>query len=293
MALALLLKGLAEHGGFAVAGLAHFNHRLRPTAERDEAFCRALAARVGLPIVVDSADVLSYAASQRYSVEDAARRLRYDFLERTATAIGVDRIAVGHTEDDQAETYLFKLVRGAGPAGLGGIYPQKGRLIRPLLDVSRADLRVFLTALGESWMEDETNADVTNLRNRLRHVVLPELERAYPGAGAAVARAAGLARDDGQWMDALAATRFAELAVREDQALHIDAQRLAAEPAPIQRRVILLAARTVADGREIGLDHVESVLDVMAGASGGVDIPGGRVELRQRFLVLIGQGARS
>jgi tRNA(Ile)-lysidine synthase len=293
VALTLLLIELAQHGEFDVAALAHLNHQLRPEAVRDEQFCRDLATRCGLPITIESADVQSYAASTRQSIEEAARALRYEFLDRAAAGCGAGRIAVGQTEDDQAETYLIKLVRGAGLTGLGGIYPSRGRVIRPLLDVTRADLRAYLIASAQAWVEDDTNADVSNPRNRIRHRVLPELDAAYGGAArAGIARAAAHARQDGQWLDELAAARYAELATQMDLGVQIDARRLATEPISMQRRIVLQAARGLAGGREISLEHVESVLDVLAGAAAGVDIPGSRVELRQKILVLVQQGVR-
>ena len=115
VALTRALLDLAALGDFTVVGLAHLNHRLRPTAARDEQFCRDLAARLGLAIAVEEADVAAYAASEGLSIEDAARRLRYAFLDRAAAAAWAARIAVGHTMDDQAETFLLKLMRGAGP----------------------------------------------------------------------------------------------------------------------------------------------------------------------------------
>ena len=294
VALTLVLRELSEHGGFTLVSLAHFNHQLRPTAARDEQFCRDLAGQLGLPIAVESADVKGYAAAQRTSVEDAARRLRYDFLDRAAAANGADRIAVGHTEDDQAETYLIKLIRGAGLTGLGGIYPRRGSVIRPLLDVSRSDLREYLAAAGQTWMDDETNADVGNARNRIRHLVIPELERAAGGVTRpAIARTAALAREDGSYLDDLAAARLNELMSGTGEILQLDAQRLAAEPPPLMRRVLLAAMRRQAGGREVGLEHVEAVREVLSGNTAGVDIPGSRVELRGKNLVLIQQGGRS
>jgi tRNA(Ile)-lysidine synthase len=294
VALTLLLRDLAGPDGFTLETLAHFNHQMRPTAVRDEQFCRDLASRLSVPIVVESADVRGYAASQRLSLEDAGRRLRYDFLERAAHQCAADRVAVGHTEDDQAETYLIKLIRGAGPTGLGGIYPRRGRVIRPLLDVSRSDLRDYLTSRGEDWVEDETNADLDNFRNRIRHQVLPSLDLASRGrTRPAIARAAALAREDGHWLNTLAEKRFAGLATTVRHGVDIDAQGLAAEPEPVQRRVLLVAMRSLAGGREIGLDHVESVQDVLAGITVAVDIPGSRVELQGKKLVLVRQGARS
>ncbi len=202
--------------------------------------------------------------------------------------IRADRVAVGHTRDDQAETFLLKLIRGAGMTGLGGIYPQRGDVIRPLIEASRAELREYLEGAGQTWVEDETNTDLKNPRNRIRHRVLPELNLA---AGAdttnAIARAAGLARDDSQWLDELADRRFSALAREAPHGLDIDAAALDEEPSPVQRRVLLKGLRIVGNGREIGLEHVESALGVAAGLSGGADVPGGRVELRRGKLVLL------
>jgi tRNA(Ile)-lysidine synthase len=291
VALALLLRELSEHGGFSLVSLAHINHQLRAEAPRDEEFCRGLAERLALPIRVESVDVRSYAVSQRLSLEDAARRLRYESLRRLALEVRADRIAVGHTRDDQAETFLLKLIRGAGMAGLGGIYPQRGDVIRPLLDVSRSELRDYLTSLGHAWVEDATNADLKNPRNRIRHVVLPELNQvAGADTSTAIARAAGLARDDGQWLDELTEGRFAAVVRETANGLEIDAAALDEQPLPVQRRILLRAVRMVADGREIGLDHVDAALGVAAGLTGGADLPGGRVELRRGKLVITSSG---
>ena len=291
-ALTHLLLDLASRDGFTVVGLAHLNHSLRPTADRDEQFCRTLADSLSLPFVTERTDAGGYALSQRLSVEDAARRLRYDFLERAASRTGADRVAVGHTRDDQAETLLLKLMRGAGFTGLGAIYPQKGSVVRPLLEVSRSDLREYLESRGASWVEDETNLELTNPRNRIRHVVIPELERTYGGpVTASLARAAELAREDAAWLDEISDRRYKELAVEHSDRIEIDAEMLAAEPGPITRRVLLRALRLVARGREVGFDHVRSAHDVLAGACRGTDVPGGRVELRGRTVVLSRQGS--
>ena len=290
VALLFLLRELAENGSFSIAGLAHLNHQLRPTAERDETFCRELAARLNLRIVVKNEDVKGYARGRNLSVEDAARRIRYDFMEQAADALGADHLAVGHTQDDQAETFLLKLIRGAGLTGLAGIHPRRGRVIRPLLDVARADLRSYLAERGERWIEDESNDDLENPRNRIRHIVLPELDCAASGpTRPAIARAAGLTREDAEWLDELATRRYIELADETPDGVTLEASALLAEPPPLRRRVLLKALRTAAGGREIGLDHVESAMAALAGTAGGADIPGGRVERRRGKLVLIQQ----
>jgi tRNA(Ile)-lysidine synthase len=209
-----------------------------------------------------------------------------------ATDVGADRVAVGHTRDDQAETFLLKLVRGAGLTGLAGIFPQRDEVVRPLLDISRQELRTFLASRGLDWVDDETNEKLENPRNRIRLLVLPELERAYPSAAAAIARAAGLVRDDALWLDEVSRQRYDALVVRTPDGLAIDVAALLNEPPPIRRRVLLNALRCAVPGHEIGLDHVETALAAAAGQSGGVDVPGGRVELRREKLVLVNAHTR-
>jgi len=294
VALALVLQDLSRHGGFDVAALAHLNHRIRPAAAADEAFCRAFAARHGFQLLAESVDVPGMAAVERRSIEDAGRRARYEFLSVDARQCGATVVAVGHTRDDQAETLLLKLARGAGLAGLGAIYPRRGEVIRPLIDVSRSDLQAFLAERGEAWVDDETNADLSNPRNRVRHRVLPELEAAYGGpARGALARAASLAREDAEWLDRLANDRYSELCVGAGPTLEFEASALMAEPAAIRRRVLLRALRCVAGGREVGFDHVEAALDVAAGQLPAADLPGTRLELRGGKLVLLQQDAGS
>jgi tRNA(Ile)-lysidine synthase len=290
VALTRLLLDLSEHGEFVVVGLAHLNHGLRPAAIQDEAFCRQFAQRCGLSLEVERVDVRAYAATQSLSVEDAARRLRYAFLDRAAAAQRAGTIAVGHTQDDQAETFLLKLMRGAGLTGLGGIYPRRGTVVRPLIDASDADLRAFLASRAETWIEDETNADVAIPRNRVRHRVLPELDLAAGGATQpAIARAAGLIREDAQWLDELAEERFRVLAFETAGGLGLDVHGLTMCPPPVMRRVLLRALRAAAGGREVGLEHIETVTAVLAGGHGGADLPGCRVELHGPTLVLLQQ----
>jgi tRNA(Ile)-lysidine synthase len=288
VALTLILRELAPHGGFSIEGLAHFNHHLRPTADRDQQFCQALGERLKLPLVVGDVNVADYAAAERLSTEEAARRARYAFLHRAAADLSADTIAVGHTRDDQAETFLLKVIRGAGLTGLGGIYPRRGIVVRPLLDASRRDLRDYLRARAESWVEDESNAGMSNPRNRIRHRVLPELDAAYGGPTAAsIARAAALAREDGAWLDDLANRRYGELATADREGVTFDAVLLAAESAPVRRRILLRALREVADLREVALEHVEAAADILNGTSAGADLGAARLELRRGKLVLL------
>jgi tRNA(Ile)-lysidine synthase len=161
-------------------------------------------------------------------------------------------------------------------------------VIRPLIEVGRADLRGYLESRGQSWVEDETNDDLENPRNRIRHKVLPEMDLAgNASVTPAIARAAAIVREDGQWLDELSDRKFDALVARSNTGLEIDVSGLMAEPPPVRRRVVLAALRLAAPNREIGFEHVESALEVASGETGGVDVPGARVELRRGKMVLL------
>jgi tRNA(Ile)-lysidine synthase len=156
-----------------------------------------------------------------------------------------------------------------------------------MLDVARADLRSYLTERGETWVEDETNEELDNPRNRIRRVVLPELDRAYGAAVTpAIARAAALAREDGQYLDDLSERRYREVSASTPEGVELDAGEVREEPLPVRRRILLKAMRAVSGSREVGQDHVDAALRVLSGACGPMDAPGSRVELRRGKLVL-------
>jgi tRNA(Ile)-lysidine synthase len=154
----------------------HVDHGLRAESARDGEFVRDLAARLGVPC-----EVARVTVARGGSLEAQARAARYAALEARADAIGAARIAVGHTRDDQAETLLMRVLEGAGPRGLAGIPPTRGRVIRPLLEVGRGDVLAALGAAGLPWIEDPSNLDLKFLRNRVRHELLPLLTSAYRG----------------------------------------------------------------------------------------------------------------
>ncbi len=210
VALTHVLRDLQSEGAVVVAALAHFNHQLRGAdADADEAFCRAMAASLGLPIEVGRADVRAAAREARRSIEDTARSLRYAFLEQAADRVGAEAIAVGHSLDDQAETFLLRLVRGSGSRGLASILPRAGRVIRPLLDIPRADLRQYATERGLDFRDDASNRDRSIPRNRVRLELITYLEREFnPGLNRVLAREAALARAR-RGLSAPAGNRFA------------------------------------------------------------------------------------
>ena len=173
-----LLHYLARLGtarGFSVAA-AHLDHGQRPTAARDVAFVQSLCRTLDVPCHVGREDVPALARELGVGVEEAGRRARYEFLERTADEIGAARIATAHHAGDQAETVLLHLLRGAGTRGLRGIPPVRGRVVRPLLQTTRAEIEAYLEKNHLGHVEDETNADTTLRRNFLRLELMPQIE---------------------------------------------------------------------------------------------------------------------
>lgn len=290
-ALLCLLTDLLPALGAEVAGVVHVHHQLRPTADRDAAFAEALARRLGHAVEVVRVDVAGRAAVEGLSPEDAARRERYEALRAAASRFGATAIATGHTRDDQVETLLMKLARGAGLTGAGGVYPRHGDLVRPLLEASRAELRAELVARGESWVDDESNEDRAILRNRVRHAAVPVLAEVFgEGALDAMAASASLAQEDGQWLDALAAQAAASLLKDTAVGVALDRAGVAALDPPLARRVLLLAMRRHAPAERIRAAHVEEAREVLAGLRRAAESPAGRWELSGANVVLLTNG---
>lgn len=276
-----LLREVERDGYLRVVGVAHFNHQLRgDAADADAAFCQSVGAALGLPVEVGAADVRAAARESGRSIEDMARSLRYEFLEAAATRLEADVIAVGHTRDDQAETFLLRLLRGAGPRGLAGIRPRAGRVVRPLLDVSRAELRAYVDAHGFDYREDATNEDVTIPRNRVRHELMPFLEREFsPGIVDVLAREAAIAREDEDRLQLEAIDLAASVVLRESgrgDALELDAGALTSLHPALASRVARIALTNLSEGRFVGYDHIASFLDFVRDSVPGaaLSLPG-------------------
>ncbi len=268
VALLHLLRDLDGRGEVTLVGAAHLHHGLRgDAADEDQAFCAVLTARLGVPFDTARVDVAALAREQKRSVEDAGRQARYAFLEQAADRLSADTIATAHTRDDQAETFLLRLLRGSGTRGLGGIRPCVGRIVRPLLDVDRADLRRYLADRSEGFREDASNADVTLLRNRVRHELLPFLESRFsPGITDVLAREATLAQQDEDFLrrHAIETARGIVLSDsgRSDDSLQIDAQALTSVSPALASRVAHDVLSRLAGPRPITFDHVRRLLDL-------------------------------
>ena len=290
VALLHILRTLEARGELVVAGAAHFNHQLRGAeADADESFCRDLAAGTGIPFLAGRADVAARARESGRSLEDAARQARYEFLNEAADSAGADAIAVGHSLDDQAETFLLRLIRGAGPAGLAGIRPRAGRVVRPLLDISRAELRQYAAEHGLGFRDDSSNADVRIPRNRVRLELLPLLSQFSPAIAATLAREAALAREDEEFLDRLAIESAASIVLVESGNVTVDVAGLTALPPALASRVTRKAVAAAAPGRFIGFQHIDHLLELArSGAEGAAAALPGVTAVRRGSRIVFG-----
>lgn len=272
--LLLCLKELAARLQARLAVL-HFNHKLRGTeSDADEAFVADLAHRLDLRFYRAEAEV----SALEGNLEQNARRARRAFFLDLMTKGVVDRVALGHTRDDQAETVLFRLLRGSGLAGLAGILPvTDDGLLRPMIGIARAEVEKFLESRGVSWREDSTNCDLAFARNRIRHELLPWIERELnPRAVDTLAKLANLAYEEERWWASEIGAR-AVLLKSEAGGIEIEAAHLRNLPLAVARR---LARRAIGlakgDLRRIEFGHVESVLELgsRTEGTGRVALPG-------------------
>jgi tRNA(Ile)-lysidine synthase len=216
----------------------HVDHGLRPDSPRDAEFVRQLAARLGVAV-----DVARVTVAPGGSLEAAARAARYAALEAHATRLGADRIAVGHTADDQAETVLMRMLAGAGVRGLAGIPHVRGRIIRPLLDTRRPQLVAKLLARELPWIEDPSNRDPKFLRNRIRHELLPLLGASYNAdVVPALTRVGRLCRDTVEAIERVAARELDRLAVSADGAVILEHAALGELPRQVAAEIMRQAA---------------------------------------------------
>jgi tRNA(Ile)-lysidine synthase len=292
VALVWLLQSLAEAGDLRIAGVAHFNHQLRAAAGEDERFSERVAAGLGLPWLADREDVAARAARESRSVEDAARTARHAFLERARAHFAADVVALGHTRDDQAETFLLRLIRGAGSRGLAAMHPRKDALIRPLLDCRRDELREYLAARQIAYVADESNDDVSIPRNRVRAELLPFLEERFnPSIVDALADQAEIAREEWRWQSGAGDALAAAISCREGDRWLIDISALNAAPPALARLVVHAAMTAASGGRPVAFRHVAAALELSRSAGGGpgsfsFDGPGQHLERIGLSLVL-------
>jgi len=271
----------------------HVNHGIRgEEADRDEAFCREFCEAGNIPFQSIFVDVPALAREKGLSTEEAARILRYEALEKAAGENGL--IAVAHHGDDQAETILFQLLRGSGLKGLSGMQYRRDRIIRPLLDLSGKEIRAWVSERELPFVTDSTNMDDDYARNRIRNVILPELEKINEKAALHLQEAGKKAAQAEELLEAEAA-EFVRLEVRIDKEAgeaRIPRKKLKDEPQIRRRYVIIETIRRLGIPlKDWGETHFAAV-DGILGASTGLhlDLPGGVCADNTAQLTIIGRG---
>jgi tRNA(Ile)-lysidine synthase len=288
---ALLHLLLALRGELGIVlSVVHFNHQLRGSeSDEDQRFVGDLTERYRIPFHHGSGNAGDYAVRHRLSVETGARELRYQWFRRLMQEEALNRIATAHTLDDQAETVILRIARGTGTRGLAGIYPellldnlqqpprQDGRppaIVRPLLSTTRKSLEAYLGEIGQSWREDQSNRDLHHARNRVRHTILPGLERELnPGIRTVLADTAEIAREEEDyWAEAVRpplADAWKTNTKGNDGVLRVSA--LSGLPVALQRRLI----RAAMESLDLSLEfrHVEEILALASKLTGEAVLP--------------------
>jgi tRNA(Ile)-lysidine synthase len=284
IALLLCLHALAPRLGCDLR-VAHLNHCLRgKEGEEDEAFVRHLSAELGLPYETESIEVQAEAAAAKQNLEQAAREKRYDFLRRIAEKTGRQKIAVGHTRDDQAETALFRFIRGSGIEGLSAIHPVvDGRVIRPLIECSRESVLQYLKLRECGYRNDSSNADLRYSRNRIRRELVPYLEEYFnPNLVPTLAREALLMRETWDLVHSQAVQAYKRIGHPIDDGISMKIAAIEALHPALQKQVVRCALRhCLGSLRGISLVHIDAVLSL-----GGHSQSGGRILLPHNAVAL-------
>jgi tRNA(Ile)-lysidine synthase len=296
VALVRILVELKNELGI-VLSVAHFHHGIRGAeADADRQFVRELAEHLGLEFNLGGADAPAHARAHRMSLETAARELRHQWFALLIEEDKADKIATAHTLDDQAETVLMRLARGAGVRGLAGIFPwqKQKHLVRPLLAVRRAEVEGYLKQLGQRWREDSSNRDLAHTRNRVRHLLLPLLEREFnPEIRKTLSDLAEVARAESDyWEQQLSAlvpklvrqgkpTRSGRTARGESsRILAVDLTAWAALPLALQRKTLHQVAERL--GSTLEFAHVDELIELARQHRSGkrLTLPGGLTAVR-------------
>lgn len=270
-----VLRELAPRWNLRLS-VVHFNHHLRGAeSDGDEEFVRRMARDLGLPLIADGAELSQTSGN----LEQAAREARLDFFRSLIAQGTVDRVALGHTRSDQAETVLFRLLRGSGLAGLAGILPvTDDGCVRPLLDIGRAEVELYLRTRGIPWREDSTNRDRSFARNRVRHDLLPSLTAAWnPTLPSALAHLATLAQDEEAFWEGEIDRLSGELLTIGKGSACLQASRVLRLPIAAQRRLLRRAIEAAkGDLRQIDFFHIEQLVALIGrrGGHGRLQVPG-------------------
>jgi tRNA(Ile)-lysidine synthase len=280
-----VLYHLRNRLGFCLYS-AHLNHQFRDEeAERDAEFVRCFSDKLGIPCYIESRDVPEFMKKNKLSPQDAARQVRYQFFESIAEQVDAQKIATAHTADDQAETVLIGLIRGAGIHGLGGIRPVLNRkIIRPLLTTTRDQIEAFARAEGLEYVFDSSNVSRKYLRNAIRLDLLPLLKQQFnPAIVKRLTAYAQLFQEDAFFIDKIATEQYHHICKNVNGGLKINLDLFAKEYITIQRALIYKIFEVLTGTRQgLETDHARAVIDLFTRKETGkrISLPGGICAIR-------------
>jgi len=262
---------------------SYIDHGLRPEETPAEAdFCKRLCLSLGIPFTVKYIDVKSYAKDTGLSKQEAARELRYRAFDEALAYFSADILALGHNANDQAETVLMRLFRGAGPSGLSGIPPVRGRIVRPLIEAERSEIENFLednrTNALQTYIVDSSNLKDEYLRNRIRRLIIPSAGAGNKHIIKTITRTADILRDEERFLGIMVTKALMKLITKKtDTAIELFSSPMEAMDTVIVRRVLRRAVEEIKGLRGIGFTHIEDMVGLITKGRAGdrINLPGG------------------
>jgi tRNA(Ile)-lysidine synthase len=244
---------------------AYIDHGLRPEDVPEEIkFCKHLCESLNIPFYTQSIDVKNFAKNEKMNIQEAARILRYAALEQISLNIKAHKIAVAHNADDQAETVIMRLLRGAGPAGLSGIPPVRKKIIRPLIEIERSEIEKFLSERNISYITDASNESLKYLRNKIRKTLMPVIKSISPQATKIISRTADILREENDYINIAVTKALMRLMSRKtDKTVELFCNPMEVLNIVILRRALRVAIDSVRDLKGLSFDHIEEIIKLI------------------------------
>lgn len=264
---------------------AYIDHGLRPEdIPKEIEFCNLLCKSLDIPFHTKAVDVKTYAVQEKINLQEAARILRYASLEQISLLIKAHKIAIAHNADDQAETVIMRLLRGAGPAGLSGIHPVRKKIIRPLIEVEREEIENFLREKNMAYITDPSNESLKYLRNRIRYTLMPIIKSISPQAIKIISKTAEILREENDYINITVSKTLMRLISRKtDQKVELFCNPMEPLNIVILRRALRVAIDGVRDLRGITFEHIEEIIKLIKNGK-----PGDRIYLPKGIRVIKG-----
>ena len=294
--LSVILDELRDNFNLSLHAL-YIDHGLRPDEGRDEAaFCKRFCDELGINFHVESVKAKEHSEKKKLNLQETARELRYDALERRAIEVDATRIAIAHNADDQAETVLMRLIRGAGRRGLSGMSPVRGGIIRPLIDIEREEIEALLAQKNISFMTDSSNLKKEYSRNWLRSEVIPLLKEQNPSVSDSINRTAEILRDEEKYLEIATTKTMMRLITRKtDKSIELFLVPLLTIDRAILRRVLRRALSEIGAERGVELVHIDDIIHLINENISGdmINLPKGiRAIKSYATLLLTGEKSR-